>query len=305
MNIISWDFAYSLFPDLNFIKRIAYDINGGDDTNLERGDHEDPKTKYTRRGWKCEKGAANGETKNLHSLQLAGRRRIGDSYTWTIKVDTNGINAGQPSSVLQHSFFKLEQLEQFIPHINAEPRYSIIHIRPVKSCVLRYEYTKTIEYYDPFAFWASVERNLDDLTHSELLKYHWTERPRLFFRQPGSSDLRYSALANEMAGREPEGWTFYDDQISIWYEQYIKDHPEVVFAEQAKFEREQADLKLYRKRLQKIEREQTELELSLKDEAEILRAEMTEVEREEVELELYLKYEENILSAELEKIGWD
>ncbi|PQE03782.1 hypothetical protein CJF30_00006482 [Rutstroemia sp. NJR-2017a BBW] len=91
VNIISWNFAYSLFPALNYIKRTAHGSKGGRNANSEVT-------------WTWQEAAAQGGIKHLHSLQF---RRIGDSYTWSIALDTNGVKAGQPTSVLQHSFFKV------------------------------------------------------------------------------------------------------------------------------------------------------------------------------------------------------
>ncbi|QSZ29701.1 hypothetical protein DSL72_004218 [Monilinia vaccinii-corymbosi] len=152
-------------------------------------DHEDPGVKYTRRGWRCEKAVANGDTKNAHSLQFAGRRRIGDSYTWSIALDTNAITAGQPANY-------------------------IVQMDILKSCILLEECTTPAKYYDPFAFWDSVQPKLESLTHSQLLKYHWPEPRRMRCRGKGYCNPRYADLASEMAGQEPEGWTFYDGQIS-------------------------------------------------------------------------------------------
>ncbi|RAL60990.1 hypothetical protein DID88_010086 [Monilinia fructigena] len=269
MNFISWDFAYSLFPDLNFIKKTAYEING-DNINAESGDDHDPQTKYTRRGWNFEKAAVRGDTKNLHSLQLGGRRRIGDSYTWSIALGTNGVTPGQPTPVLQHSFFKVEELGG-----GEEPGSYIVHMQILKACILRYQYTTSIKNYDRFAFWASVQRKLDSLSHSQLLKYHWTERP-LRFNRMEEVNLRYVDIANEIAGQEPEGWTFYDDQISTWYDHYLKDEAQRFKAEKEKGQRDQAELehhimnelKMLVFEQEEFVREQADLGLHLKEEGE-------------------------------------
>ncbi|CAG8952943.1 hypothetical protein HYFRA_00007658 [Hymenoscyphus fraxineus] len=216
MNIISWDFAYSLHPYLNFVNRKSYQINGYDITHYEQDPcnetNEDPVVKYERRGWEWKQEA--GINENVDSLR--GGRRIGDSQTWTLPLDTTGVENGQ--SLLRYSFFKQEQL---VPEMGVYRAHHITHVQIVRSCVLRNTYTTSIKYFDPFAFWASIEQKLDDLTHAELLKYPKNRRP-VPLRVEGDTQ-KYHTHAYEMAGREPEGWTFYDDHIPEWYEQYIQD----------------------------------------------------------------------------------
>lgn len=223
MNIISWNFAYSLFPDLNFIKRKTYGINGEDDVNHEL----DGEVNYERCGWKWEKAAAVDD-KHILSLNLNGRRRIGDSYTWSLRLDVTGVEIGdgEPSSVLQHSFFKVEQL---MP-MRSGPGQYIIHVRIVKSCVLKYEYTSSMAYYDPHAFWALVREKLDGLAHAVPLQFPEDERIE------GRTEH-----ADELAGRKPEGGTFYDDWVPGWYEEYVEKGEEAG-AERTWFEKQAGNL---------------------------------------------------------------
>ena len=237
MNVISWDFAYSLFPDMNFIKRIAYETNGDSNSYLQANtDHEVPEAKYRRRGWEWERAAAIGDSKNLHSLNLAGRRKIDDSYTWTIKLDTNDVNGGQPSYVLQNSYFQVVGLSP------PDAQY-FVSMNIVRSCILRYEYPTTTRFYDPFSFWASVKQKLDDLTHSQLLKFPEDERPiPLRTSGPSGYKIEYNPRTIRRHVQEPKGWIFYDDQIPIWYEEYLKDEEARL---RAKEEMEQAELELH------------------------------------------------------------
>jgi hypothetical protein len=197
VNIISWNFAYSLFPDLNYIKRTAHGSKGGRNTNSEVT-------------WTWQEAAAQGGIKHLHSLQLNSSRRIGDSYTWSIALDTNGVKAGQPTSVLQHSFFKV------IEHIRNGDH--VVHVESFRSPVLRYEYTISHKsYHEPRAFWVLVEQKLAELTNAELSKIPEDERPAFL----GTNRPTFER-ACEL------NWKFYDDQVPIWYEQYLIDEAENV-----------------------------------------------------------------------------
>ncbi|TGO09082.1 hypothetical protein BTUL_0180g00150 [Botrytis tulipae] len=237
MNVISWNFACSLFPDMNFIKRTAYEMNGGGIGYLQaNAGHKDLEAKYRRRGWEWKKAAAIGDSKNLHSLNLASRRKIDDSYTWTIMLDTNDVSGGQPSYVLQNSYFKVAQL-------GPPNKQYFVDMHIVRSCVLRYEYTTTTKFYDHFSFWASVKQRLDDLTHAQLLKFPENERPiPLQTHGPSGYKIEYNSRTIKRHVQEPEGWIFYDDQIPIWHEEYLKDEEARLRAEQ---EMKQAGLELH------------------------------------------------------------
>lgn len=134
---------------------------------------------------------------------MNGHGRVGDSYTWSIAPDTDGVEAGQPSSVLQHSFFEVAHNN---PSESVDTGKYFVHMRAVQSHVLRYEYTTSLKDHDPLAFWPSVEPKLVELTNAELSKIPEHERSILF----------------EVMFRKYEHayWSFYDDQIPVWYEPY-------------------------------------------------------------------------------------
>ncbi|PQE10290.1 hypothetical protein CJF32_00000788 [Rutstroemia sp. NJR-2017a WRK4] len=190
VNIISWNFAYSLFPDLNYIKRTAHSSKGGRNANSEQ------------------EAAAQGGIKYLHSLQFNSSRRIGDSYTWSIALDTNSIKAGQPTSVLQHSFFKVME--------NIRNGDHVVSVESFRSPVLRYQYTVSDKhFYDPRAFWDLIEQKLTELINLELSKIPEDARPAFL----GTNRPTFER-ACEL------NWTFYDDQVPIWHEQYPIDEAE-------------------------------------------------------------------------------
>jgi hypothetical protein len=227
-------------PDLNFIKRTAYKLNGCDDDN----DYElttDGKTVLLEavcyRGWKWEREGPRDDLRNMHSLQLTGNRRIGDSYTWSIPLDADGVRTGKPSSVLQHSFFKCEHLPSW--YSTSTLGTFIVHLKLIKSPVLLYDYTTSIKFYDKFAFWASIEPKLKDLEQAELVKFsgdEWLTRYQALGRT-------YNAFISEVRGRQPAGWTFVDDQVPAWYEEYRESEAQRLRAEKEEAEREQAKKK--------------------------------------------------------------
>jgi len=98
VNIISWDCAYSIFPDITFIKRKAYQLKAMTVyySNLCE--------KYYRRGWLCLQVPRDDDRKWTLSLQTYGSRRVGDSKCWKMDLDTADVESGSPSSLLELPF---------------------------------------------------------------------------------------------------------------------------------------------------------------------------------------------------------
>jgi hypothetical protein len=207
VNVISWNSGYALFPDQNFIRRTAYSSNGGENTNYK----VDGKTGHLKKKYERQKRKG---IRNLNSLQLNGRRRVGDSYTWSIALDITGVKAGQPTSILQHSFFKVEQYGCSKSFHSGDYH---VKIETFKSPVLRYEYTTSWKDYDPRGFWSLAKEKLAELTSAELSKIPEDERPAFL----GANRPTYERACQL-------NWTFYDDQVPIWYEQYLKEEEERV-----------------------------------------------------------------------------
>jgi hypothetical protein len=146
VNFITWNAAYSIFPDLTFIKRSTYQLV------MPTPYFRKLVTKYGRRGWKTQETVRHEDRQNTRSLGLDDQedsaRRIGDPYTWKIDLNINGITPGAPSSVVEHSFFALKRKEStraspFCPE-EEPPRYGLSyyerHTFVFTSCVLKYQY---------------------------------------------------------------------------------------------------------------------------------------------------------------------
>lgn len=98
VNIISWDCAYSIFPDVTFLKKKTYQLKPLSNY------YGFLLTKYHRRGWVCLQVPRNDDGKWTSSLQTYASRRVGDSKCWKMKLDTTDVEPGPPSSVLELPF---------------------------------------------------------------------------------------------------------------------------------------------------------------------------------------------------------
>ena len=99
VNVLSWDCAWSIFPDVTFIKRKTYQLKPLNEY------YGHLLAKYNRRGWICLQVPRDDDGKWTKSLQTYGSRRVGDSKSWKIELDTTGVEPGPPSSMLELPFF--------------------------------------------------------------------------------------------------------------------------------------------------------------------------------------------------------
>ncbi|TVY87999.1 hypothetical protein LAWI1_G007080 [Lachnellula willkommii] len=98
VNIVSWDCAYSIFPDVTFVKKKTYQLKPLSyyySSLLE---------KYHRRGWTCLQVPRDDDRRWTSSLQTYGSRRVGDPKCWKMELDTADVESGPPSSILELPF---------------------------------------------------------------------------------------------------------------------------------------------------------------------------------------------------------
>ena len=201
VNIITWNKAYSLFPE-TIIGRQTYPL-----ARRYEDYHPDVIKKYTNRGWEVivslpQKPKFINKTK---SLCTTGTRHIGDSYTWQISLDTTGIRPPPvPDFVIAHTHFRIHQYS----------RYFSIHTYPFISSVLKYEYSSPRG--NNTFFKGFLTPLLKEAVAIESAKVRPLNRP--------SNKLlsHYFKDSSWINGNAPEGWKFWDDHIPAWYEEWKK-----------------------------------------------------------------------------------
>jgi len=148
MKIISWDKAYSIFPDTTFNERKTYQLRPLDD-------YFGPLiAKYSRRGWRTLELVWEEDKQRSKSIEASCRRlgdltsykspcrRLGDQLSWKIALDTAGVAPGLPVTVLKYSCFDITRREERYEDYHEDirnPHYEIKAI-PFKSCVLKHGY---------------------------------------------------------------------------------------------------------------------------------------------------------------------
>lgn len=183
-----------MYPYFTFLARQMYM------TSHESSVYEPYLDKYVERGWARFETLPAGKTHKSIRMK-EDSRRIGDSQTWIIALDTNGVEpSATPDYVFENIHFNLVQKDTFYG----------IHIRRFRSWVLRYTYYSSLSCCD---FWKFVQDRLDILTLIELQKLDATVLPPEYKGPiPPITDL---GLVAGIFTRPPN-WTYVDDQLPKW-----------------------------------------------------------------------------------------
>ncbi|KAK8106678.1 hypothetical protein PG999_010037 [Apiospora kogelbergensis] len=133
MNFIAWNKAYSVFPKTTFLDHEVLPLEGVD---------KDVRGEIARCG---EFGWCLGVNASSHQELSRSHRRIGDSRTWKMDLDTLRVTQpGTPTAVLEYSSFGIQQptvsLETTWYQLEEGLKYSI-SVKPLTSQVLKYRYT--------------------------------------------------------------------------------------------------------------------------------------------------------------------
>ncbi|CZT44196.1 uncharacterized protein RSE6_04331 [Rhynchosporium secalis] len=130
-NVITWNVAYSLNPKTTFLKpreqRILTPGAGWDDMILS----EDFVDKYEQRGWKLIDSSLEVGPEEC-DIALYPSRRIGDSGTWKIELETDQMESSKtPNYVLELSYF----------HDYGSRSLKYVTVSKVTHPLLKYAYT--------------------------------------------------------------------------------------------------------------------------------------------------------------------
>ncbi|KAF2247532.1 hypothetical protein BU26DRAFT_566501 [Trematosphaeria pertusa] len=230
LNFLSWNRAYALFPSTTFIQKDVYLLLKLDDAMgehlaqlAEHGLH----TKSVHWNQREREGNAWCALFAGNSDIMTRLRRVGDKYTWTIDLDTNGVVSETPAKVLEQTTFKLQLPGKQWPDAHEMvpvPRYMMGPMWWLRCPVLKHGYVAVDDsigdeniphskYRDKV---DSLIDRLRELTMIELVKIPKDKRPSVY------APLRDGQMeAEELCGRFelPESWSFYDDDVLRFLEE--------------------------------------------------------------------------------------
>lgn len=227
LNFLSWNAGFSLFPDMTFVHQKMVGL--GYVPYLEKFPNQ--KT-LERHGLERLLSPEIAESKfiSFQFYQALGVRRLKDSKTWKVDLDCTDIEEGTPASVFRESFFWIDRVKMVLGEhpdnlltnqAMREFKFSLLAISmqtspTFKSCVLRYTYTNS-----KWDFWScdSTRSKLTALARSQYLELDKEKRAGYFDLE---HELGYDAYAERIRKNPPNGWTFWDDELPKWYEEWIE-----------------------------------------------------------------------------------
>ncbi|MCJ1371710.1 hypothetical protein MMC20_002929 [Loxospora ochrophaea] len=221
-NLIAWNKAYSLFPLSTFVHRRTH-LLGSSDHDVKVGN---VLSECSQRGWLTQPDSWE-ERKVSHPIQST--RQVKDRYTWAIPLDVDGVNPSEtPDFVLESGLFEIEAIS--INYDSGCTHHDCILVDWFESEVLRHKYCcPPVPYYRDSCegFFRSgggfVWTRTLALLGMELGKIKFEERPNFmdqdFFRDP----KRLESVPASANWEKPSTWTYYDDEIPKWYEEYVQE----------------------------------------------------------------------------------
>ncbi|KAK0107305.1 hypothetical protein ONS95_004002 [Cadophora gregata] len=166
MNFMSWNAAYSMFPELTFLeprRQLKLCTGQEDDNEMER--IQAHVEKYRKLGWKLLPQQDTKESPSP-SLQVERTRRVGDHFSWKLALDVDGVQPSSvPDYVLEHCHFGIRCSNNSMGTEAREESYES-GAYDLTSHVLKYKYTYSTSKAD---FWhAFMSTRLHGLIIAEL-----------------------------------------------------------------------------------------------------------------------------------------
>lgn len=133
--------------------------------------------KYSRRGWRTLEVPWRDDSQYTKSLQTDSHRRVGDSLSWKIQLDTVGVTPGCPAAVFDLSFFKMTHIKDGEEDFGESRPHYQINTTSFMACVLRYKYLRPRNISRDQDFWMALGPRLENLTLVEVMKLPDDEKP--------------------------------------------------------------------------------------------------------------------------------
>jgi hypothetical protein len=182
--------------------------------------------KYNARGWTVVE--VNHETnkedeilaalpRDSSSSGVPSDRRVGDSKCWTMTLDTVGVAVPTtPNYVLSLSVFGIASCHCG-EMITGSLHYHI-HAWSRGFYILKYRY---LWHQSSRKFWEGfMEEKEIELTIVEIEKMPKEDRPAWFAQLSDPGTIWHHLRISCMYFEKPDTWTYYDDQMKGWYEEW-------------------------------------------------------------------------------------
>jgi len=217
VNIISWNKAYCMFPNVTFMDRRMYFLHNPDEAMGQI------LSKYSAHGWRTSDWVDYDQAKGCNRPGIQENfRRMGDSSTWIIPLNIYKIRAPEcPDSVLESCTFQIfpDSGPQESPHAVTGLKTFGLGAQIFSCCMLKQTYT----FHAPDISWiVFLREKLSRMIMLELLKTGDTD---LIARakQPDfmSGDHKCCPILRLRSRfQRPDGWECVDHMIPAWLEEW-------------------------------------------------------------------------------------
>ena len=214
--ILSWNKAYSVFALPTAIQHKSYLLRQCDRLTEQRAlcDSQD--------GWLVQGVMWPEDTSRNDPIRT--RMRIGDHYTWTIPLNTEGVESSKtPDYVLEHSCCEMDLSMSYNDYEEYDTTKEDVRHYNLGSSRLESKVLKHTYLYGESAMKDFFMRRLHSFVILELHKLDPAQRPTQYdeiLRNRGNVDALLEGF------NRPGSWTYRDDQIPTWYKAFERLHPE-------------------------------------------------------------------------------
>jgi hypothetical protein len=216
-NIITWNKAYCMFPNVTFMDRRMYLLHNPDKAM------GDILSKYSAHGWRTSDWVDYNQVKGRDKAGIREKlRRIGDSSTWVIPLNTHKIRTPRcPDSVLESCTFQVfpDSRPQTSHHTVTGLKTFGIGAQTFSCCMLKYIYT----FHALDTNWVVFLRErLNRMIMLELLKtgdialITAIVQPDFVFGNHKRCPLQVSFPHF----KRPDGWECVDHMLPAWLEEW-------------------------------------------------------------------------------------
>ncbi|TIA60963.1 hypothetical protein D6C83_03166 [Aureobasidium pullulans] len=217
VNIITWNKAYCMFPNVTFIDRRMYFLHNPDEALGQI------LSKYSAHGWRTSEWVDYDQTKGCNKPGIRENfRRVGDSSSWVIPLNLHKIRTPESSdSILESCTFQIfpDSGPQKSRHAVTGLKTFSIGAQIFSCCMLKHNYT----FHTPDASWSRFLReNLSRMIMLEILKtgdadlIARTRQPDFMLGDHKCCPL----LRTRPRFQRPEGWEYVDHMIPSWLEEW-------------------------------------------------------------------------------------
>ncbi|KAH7232516.1 hypothetical protein B0J15DRAFT_505391 [Fusarium solani] len=204
VNFLTWNKAYSIFPLQTFINHQFYPLRSLDD------DFGSKLNELASQGWTT-RDIVWPDFEDANTHRLAGLRRIGDSSSLVILLDTDSVHApSTPDSVIEYAQFEVSDKGLRFGS-RRDGTFLKIRAQEMVSPAVRHAYTTAATQWRGY-----VEERLGRWAWLELFKLEPGNRPF----QSSSAFPLISSISIPQEFEMPQSWDYADDQIPKWYREW-------------------------------------------------------------------------------------